>query len=261
MVITTTSSLPNCKRLIRSLVATGHEYHIIQHEWTGFLDKLHHTYKYLKANPNVKHFIYTDAWDTVALLPPRKPIDGLILSSECACYPHPEKAELYPETDSPFKYVNGGGFAGESIRFIELYESHPPTDEVNDQVWLTDRYLANTNTIKLDTKRELFQTIAFSPDTDFVQGATFWHGNGHTPLEPALMKLPITVATLTALWQDTPESHRNINNSLTDLTNADPKLKAFRDYVEETAYGFGERSFIGLWQVLANSLPRNQSQP
>lgn len=255
MVITTTSSLAHCKRLIRSLVATGHEYHIIQHEWAGFLDKLHYTYKWLKANPTVTHFIYTDAWDTVALATPCNPLQGLLFSAERACYPHPEKAVLYPETDSPFKYVNGGGFAGESQRFIELYESCPPTDEVNDQVWLTDRYLANTNTIKLDTNRELFQTLAFCPPTDFVEGATFWHGNGHTPLEPALMTLPITIATLTALWQDTPESHRNINNSLTDLTNANPKLKEFRDYVEQTAYGFGERSFIGFWQVLANALP------
>ena len=218
------------------------------------MDKLHFAYRYLKTCGHT-HFIYTDAWDTVALLPPTEPIGGLLLSAERACYPNPEKATLYPSVDSAFKYVNGGGFAGEVKAFIDLYESHPPTDEINDQVWLTDRYLANTDTIQLDTNRRLFQTLAFCPPTDFIEGPTFWHGNGHTPLSPALMALPTTIATLTALWEDTPERHKYINDTLADICNADPKLKAFRDYVEQTAYGFGERSFIGLWKVLAESLP------
>lgn len=193
MLITTTSDKSKCGNLIKSLEKFGYDYHIIEHNWYGFLSKLHETYKYLKTS-NHTHFLYTDAWDTVALGPELKIPDGLLFSAERACYPHPEKASLYPEVSSPWKYVNGGGFCGEVAAFIKLYELHKPESELNDQVWLTDMYLKGYDWIKLDTNCEIFQTVAFCPESDFeveegrikntVTGTKplFFHGNGHTPI-------------------------------------------------------------------------------
>jgi hypothetical protein len=210
--ITTCSNRSKCHELERSLQHFDYDYHIIEHPWTGFLSKLHETHKYLKKlieETNYTHFCYTDAWDTFALaseqtLYERMP-NGFMLSAERACYPHPEKAALYPSNPSPWKYVNGGGWAGEIKAFLAIYEAKPPKTELNDQVYMTDRFLNQSITpgIILDYDCRIFQTIAFCPETDFevrndahgiikntVTGnyPIFFHGNGHTPM-PHIYKL------------------------------------------------------------------------
>lgn len=272
LVITTTSDRKKTQRLEDSLKRYGYNYHAIEHTWGGFLDKLHETYKYLKTTDET-HFIYTDAWDSVVLRSGLVDIPELLFSAERACYPHNEKSKMYPKVDSPFKYVNGGGFGGEVSAFIKMYESTPPKDEMNDQVWLTDRYLSsldngNETNITLDVFCEVFQTLAFCPTENFVfdKGIKntetntypyFLHGNGHTPLEPILKLLPMTFKNACLQWENTTEGHKYINETFSKKVNETPKLKAFRDYVESTAYGFGERSFIWLWNILAKSLPPN----
>jgi hypothetical protein len=199
-VFTTTSDRSKCSQLERSLKHFNYDYHIVEHEWKGFLDKIHQAYKYLKGLEGYSHFLYTDAWDTFALGKIDKVPDGLTFSAERACYPHPEKEVLYPKHDSPWHFVNGGGWCGEIKAFIEMYECCPPIDELNDQVYLTDRFLAGW--AKLDYNCEIFQTIAFCPESDFRRGKLFvdiegfelwntvtktrpcfWHGNGHTPMQ------------------------------------------------------------------------------
>ena len=41
-----------------------------------------------------------------------------------------------------------------------------------------------------------------------------------------------------------------INETLTAQTNANPRLKALRDFVEQNAYGMGERSFLAMWELI-----------
>jgi len=273
LVITTTSDRRKTQRLEDSLKRYGYSYHIIEHKWGGFLDKLHETYKYLKATDET-HFLYTDAFDTIALRPNVPINDGLLISAEWGCYPYPELAKKYPEVDSPWKYVNGGGWGGEVSAFIKLYESKPPTNEMNDQVWMTDRYLEGHSYLSLDTNCEVFQTIsAFNPEwfkycLQNRKGSGlknlktntfpyFWHGNGHTDMNNIYKKLPMNFETAQGLWKNTLEGHKFINESFRDKVNDTPRLKKFRDYVESTAYGFGERSFIWFWNILAKSLPAN----
>lgn len=192
-VITTTSILENCHNLERSLKHFDYDYHFIHHYWGGFLDKMHCTYNYLKSLEGYTHFIYTDAWDTFALRKVNEVPDGLMFSAERACYPHPDKEPLYPRHDSPWRYVNGGGWCGEIAAFIKMYEDNPPQYQLNDQVYLTDEFLKGG--ISLDYNCDIFQSVAFCPETDFeFIGATirntitntfpaFFHGNGHTPID------------------------------------------------------------------------------
>lgn len=284
IVITTTSDLSKCYELKHSLIHHGWDYHFIQHEWDGFLGKLHHTYNYLKKLEGYTHFIYTDAWDTFAVAGPDK-VDvpnGLLISAERACYPHPEKAALYPDNRSPWKYVNGGGWCGEIAAFIEMYELCPPTTELNDQVYLTDQFLKGYLWMTLDYNCTIFQTIGFCPESDFEvmefsimnnpSGFTnkfikntvtntypaFIHGNGHTPMHHIYELIPKTMNTIKevqSIWQDTPESHKLINETFTEKVNADPKLKAYRDWIEEKIFGFGERSFLWMWKLLVDEIP------
>jgi len=198
-LITTASDRSKCAELERSLKHFGYDYHIIEHEWSGFLNKIHYTYQYLKTLEGYTHFVYTDAWDTFALRPQSEiPLcDGLLFSAERACYPHPEKEYLYPLSESPFHFVNGGGWMGEISAFIKMYELCKPTNEINDQVYLTDQFLKHFRDgwIKLDYECNVFQTLAFCPDDNFkieegklintITKSTpiLWHGNGHTPID------------------------------------------------------------------------------
>jgi hypothetical protein len=268
LILTTTSDRSRCSQLERSLILHGYDYYIIEHKWDGFLGKIHETYKYLKTCTTHTHFLYTDAWDTVALRPDVQVPDGILISAERACYPHPEKAKLYPEHDSPWKYVNGGGWCGEISEFIRMYESKPPTDELNDQVWLTDRFLARWG--KLDYECEVFQTLAFNGKhdlgtlggqfTNHLRGTfpAFIHGNGHTPMTEIYKLLPDTMNTLNeacSQWQDTPEAHKRMHDEMVRLVNATPSLKEYRDWIEANIFGFGERSFLWMWKLILDTLP------
>lgn len=196
-VITTTNNKEGAYKLEASLKKYGYDYEIIEHPWYGFLSKIHETYNYVKKLEGYTHFLYTDAWDTLAFgMIDVELKDEILISTERACYPHPELASQYPEVSTPWKYVNGGGWLCSIKRFIEIYEMNKPTDELNDQVWLTKVFLKHKDTfpIHLDYNCDIFQTIAFCPESDFdvtlfyvknnITGSfpKFIHGNGHTPM-------------------------------------------------------------------------------
>jgi hypothetical protein len=272
LIITTTSDRSRCHQLERSLRLHGYDYVILEHSWhpDGFLGKLHHTYNYLKTCTSYTHFLYTDAWDTVAMRGGVVVPDGVLISAERACYPHPELASQYPASDSPWKYVNGGGWCGSVESFLRLYESKPPTDELNDQVWMTERYLSlqHEDWVALDTDCMIFQTLGFCPVSDFIHSPftntitgtqpAFIHGNGHTPMDHIYNLLPTTMNTLNeaaSQWRDTPEAHKYMHDTMVGLVNADPELKSYRDWIEQKIFGFGERSFLWMWKLLVQELP------
>ena len=58
-------------------------------------------------------------------------------------------------------------------------------------------------------------------------------------------------------WKPTERCCKEINESFKALTDADPDLKALRDYVEQHAYGMGERSFYHMWKLICAELPDN----
>ena len=58
-------------------------------------------------------------------------------------------------------------------------------------------------------------------------------------------------------WKDTPESHARFNDVFAAKVNEDPKLKDYRDWIERNIFGFGERSFIWMWKLLIDELPKD----
>lgn len=275
ILLSTTSDISKCYQLRRSLIYYGWDFHFIQHEWRGFGSKIIETYNYLKAHQDITHFFYSDAWDTFALgsmeeaLSKIKDKEIILFSAERACYPHGEKAPLYPENKSPWKYLNGGGWFASSELFCKMVEAAPCEYSTVDQVYFTDRFLEGTHGIQLDYECSLFQTIAFCPDTDFeyynrmLNSVTkkrplLFHGNGHTPMQHLYDLLPESAYTLReaeSIWQDTEESHKRINELFTENVNANPELKAYRDWIESKIFGFGERSFLWMWKLLIDRVP------
>lgn len=64
----------------------------------------------------------------------------------------------------------------------------------------------------------------------------------------------MTLKETIELWKDNKETHRLINDRFTECVNADPKLKAYRDWIEQNIFGFGERSFLWMWKLLVDEI-------
>ena len=199
--VLTTCDNPNhegYQRLKSSLVEHGYDFQCIQHPFE-FGHQLPIVRQWAEQDHDYTHILYTDAYDTKAFAAPAEVISKftlinkpMLISGEKACYPHPERAGNYPESISPFKYVNGGGWMVEKDFFVYLCNERNLNSNSHDQVWLMDAYLYNQDKIKVDDECKIFQTIAFSHENEWEKIENrfrnistntlpaFFHGNGHT---------------------------------------------------------------------------------
>jgi hypothetical protein len=56
-------------------------------------------------------------------------------------------------------------------------------------------------------------------------------------------------------WQDTEHSHRAIFNTFNQLVNEDEDLKEHRDFIEEHEFGYGDRPYHYMWDLLVREMP------
>lgn len=200
-VITTCDWYENFKPLEKSLNRYGWEYEcLIRHFLFGY------QYMVLRDHCNTytgdaTHFLYTDAYDTFAFAGEDEVKEKLaqnparmIISAEKACFPNFEDAPRYPETKSPWKFINGGGCLFEIDFFKYLSEKYPMQQGTLDPVWLFN-CLLNEPEIKLDYQCEIFQTLAHSNVNEWDTTGerirnigtntypVFFHGNGHTNMD------------------------------------------------------------------------------
>lgn len=57
-------------------------------------------------------------------------------------------------------------------------------------------------------------------------------------------------------WQNDNEYNNRFHAELADRVNADPLLKAHRDWVEANQFGFGDRPFHYVWKMLVDQMPQ-----
>lgn len=198
-------SNPGVLLLKRSLAEWGWPDPIMVGEesvWSGHhrkLENLRDCLPILKSG-GYTHVCYPDSFDSLCVGKVEEAYqqcdDGMLVSAESNCYPHAEKASLYPKVESRFRYCNGGGILG-NIDFLgDVYLKGGKFG--CDQTYLTDMYLAPTPGIRLDTQCEFWQTVAFEkPYGQFfeIEGAkvynkltgtypTFIHANSRNSLRP-----------------------------------------------------------------------------
>lgn len=58
------------------------------------------------------------------------------------------------------------------------------------------------------------------------------------------------IEKLKSEWVDTPEYHSKVKHEFDDAVNADAELKELRDWVEVNVFGFGERCFYHMWDLI-----------
>jgi hypothetical protein len=176
MIIVTNIYSPNgnTKQTVDSFERFGYEVAINSSPFTGNGQVLRDMLAcYKRAITGHELFVYTDGADTYCQREFEAPTDHILYSTEKACYPHTEIAKQYRQTKSKWKYLNGGGYGGPLkliIEFFERYGLDKHANDVNGQHEQMMAYLAAEKDgfpIKLDTRCEVFQTMAFADPGEF----------------------------------------------------------------------------------------------
>ena len=71
------------------------------------------------------------------------------------------------------------------------------------------------------------------------------------------LKMLGSVDALTRFYKDEPEIHSFIWTRMKQLVNATPELKNHRDFVVNYNWGYGNRAFHWMWNLLVQQAPRN----
>lgn len=178
--------------LQRSLDYFNLDYELIFRQWKGFGSKLHGVYEYLREHIDCKEFMFVDAYDSFFVgVPEFKEI----VSAEVNCWPDAELSNQYQNINFRFPYVNSGGYMMTRERFMTLFENDRPSEDCDDQRWLTKQVL--NNNIPIDNNCDVFQTLCGVHQHEFELGTvnskiystitkTFpavLHGNGKAKME------------------------------------------------------------------------------
>lgn len=153
---------------------------------------------YQRASSGHINFMYADAADSFCQRKFFAPYDTVIYQTEKACYPHEWVATHYPNKptsykNSPWKYLNGGGYCGSTKLIVEFFEKYGLNDlpgDVNGQHEQMIAYIKAKEDgfpILLDDGCELFQSMAFADPSEFSvidYKETIVHGPAMEVVEP-----------------------------------------------------------------------------
>ena len=79
-----------------------------------------------------------------------------LFAAERTCWPDPNLADKYPETFSPYKFLNSGTFVAEVAELKKII-SEPIQDTDDDQLYYSLKYISGEFDMKLDYECSLFQ--------------------------------------------------------------------------------------------------------
>jgi len=135
--------------------------------------------EYLSEEDDNELILFTDGTDTIFLASEDEILEkyekfgsDLVFSTDLGCWPDKKMAKLFDEDkNSPFIYLNSGGFIGKAGLIKELLNNCDFDDEnysySNQYVW-SKCYLANRDRIKLDTNCEIFCALNSDIGNEFI---------------------------------------------------------------------------------------------
>lgn len=142
--------------------------------------------------------IFCDAFDVLFQSDPNTfPVENKIVwNAEKACFPNPKLADKFPETLTPYRYLNSGFSIGPRELYIqalrEMKADEIPPDhtvngvrvEPNDQEYFQKQYLFGNVPMRLDSNCSLCQTLSdVTPEElDFTGDKIKNKGTGAEPI-------------------------------------------------------------------------------
>ena len=178
LVLSTTNNLSinNHKDLEASLIHHGYDYYF--HEYPFQFGS---QYKVIAEYVNnyqgdATHIVYLDAWDSIAVAPPSEVRTQfnyhnckMLISAEKAYFPDDGQSHLIPESNSAWRFINGGGCMFDIQYFKQLVLNNPmPTYGMMDPHWLRDCLVTDPTNIKIDTDCTIFQTLSHCNEDEFA---------------------------------------------------------------------------------------------
>lgn len=99
--------------------------------WQGLMTKANHFREWLRANATPEHVILCDSWDIVFSDHPhsigercKKTFgDAVVFNGEKACWPRADLSDTFPETGTPWRFLNSGFMCGPADKILKIIES------------------------------------------------------------------------------------------------------------------------------------------
>jgi hypothetical protein len=253
----------SCMRNCMDLTILG-----LGEQWRGFGMKVILLKNYLlKLDESFTHFIFVDGYDTLFLRPITDIGNQILFSAEKACWP--DAGAPYPPSTNTWRYLNSGVYCGPVKKFLELISHCPINFADDDQRYFTNIFL-KSGKIHLDTGCSLFQSYSFVDEGEYSiedinqlknnktgSYPAIVHFNGKTAA-PDIYKMVegATMQEVAANWKDESDYALRLNEWFVWQVNNNPGLNTHRTFVEQNVFGFGERAFPWLWNLVVQELPK-----
>lgn len=119
--------------------------------------------------------MFTDSYDVIFLGAKENIIQNfktfnasIVFAAEVYCWPEKFLADSYPKTESPYKYLNSGGFIGYAKQLYNLLSENRLKNKDDDQQYFTrlflDKDIREKYKIRLDHKATIFQCASGATD-------------------------------------------------------------------------------------------------
>jgi glycosyltransferase involved in cell wall biosynthesis len=175
--------------------------------WRGFGTKLNLLYYYLKQIELPPFMLLVDGFDSVfqsylqEIWESYKTFHSpIVFAADPGCWPDETLRNKFPTSSTVFRYLNAGGYIGETkaiIRMLEQIGCPLPDEASSEQALLSRYFLSHPREIRLDYETRIFHslyrtadTVKFSPEYQCFVNAKFGyrphilHLNGDVDSEP-----------------------------------------------------------------------------
>ncbi len=120
----------------------------------------------LRALPAQRPVLFVDGYDTlisghvadILSAWEREAEKAPLFAAEVYCWPDADRAGEYPQTDTPYRFLNSGAFIGRAGALLRIIEADI-ADHEDDQRYYTERFLSDEYGIRLDAGCGLFQCV------------------------------------------------------------------------------------------------------
>lgn len=191
-------------------------------EYKGLISKPKLLLKYLKSkNTKSKYLVFADCWDLIFLKSMEEIVEmykafntEIVFNAERNLFPRGDLINLYPETGTPFRFLNSGFFVGVTesvVTFLEAMNLDKIPDDYrkpdgswhheNDQAYFLELFTKNVVNSKLDSNCVIAQTLHGEEEKDFCFDEkgwknlitqtypVVWHANGGGKTGPVMPKI------------------------------------------------------------------------
>jgi hypothetical protein len=136
-------------------------------------------FKYLQTLDEHELILFTDGYDSFFLADEKEILgkydnltDSILFSAEMNCYPDTNLQHYYPAANTPYRFLNSGGFIGKAgmIKDMLLRDLPGAADKFqysNQYLW-TLRFIQFPQFISLDTQCDIFCTFSSDISRDIL---------------------------------------------------------------------------------------------